>query len=202
MKKLRLFVILSIMVCIFFMLIELFWIIAGVAYVAGVGMEATGGRAAERAYIASRGFNKERQYQLERMSTSADRTECMAFERLCGYIPHGEHERKMAVREISIREGWRYYDTNELFDDPAYVKLIGGKYPDWCDPIAMKIKWKAVEDKAKEHIAEVDRRKAWIARCEHGDEVHVFPMNFATEALYRAAVAYAYRIKVQSESGI
>ncbi len=183
------------------MLIEFLLMLAGGAYIAGKGFGEIGGRAAEQTYIASRGFNRVRQSMLERMATSADRKACMEFERMCGYIPHGEHERKMAVREISIREGWRYWDASELFDDPAYVKLIGGKYPDYLDPIAMKIKWKAVEDKAKEHIAEVDRRKAWIARCEHGDEVHVFPMNFATEDLYRAAVAYAYQTRGQSGMG-
>jgi len=177
------------------------WMLAGAGYIVGKGLNEAGYHGAEQTYIASRGFNKERQFQLECMATSADRMECMEFERLCGYIPHGERERKMAVHEISIREGWRYYDSTELFNDPAYVKLIGGKCPDWVDPKEMERKWKAIEDKAKEHIAEVDRRREWIARCEHGDEVHVFPMNFATEALYRAAVAYAYRTRDQSGMG-
>lgn len=180
------------------MLSELFWMIAGGGYIAGKWAKETIDHAAEQMYIASRCFNKDRQMLLECMATSADRTERMEFERLCGYIPHGEHERRMAVREISIREGWRYYDSTELFNDPSYVKIIGGKCPDWIDQKEIERKWKAVEDKAREHIAEVDGRKAWIARCEHGDEVHVFPMNFETEALYRAAVAYAYRIKCQS----
>lgn len=184
------------------MLAELFWMIAGGGYIAGRGAKETMDHAAEQMYIASRGFNKDRQRMLERMATSADRLERMEFERLCGYIPHGEHERRMAVREISIREGWRYYDSTELFNDPSYVKLIGGKRPDWVNQKEVEKKWSAIEDKAREHIAEVDRRNEWILRCEHGDEVHVFPMNFATEALYRAAVAYAYLVKTQSGEGM
>lgn len=174
------------------MLSEFLWMLAGGGYIAGRAAKETVGLAAEQQYIASCGFNRERQRMLERMATSADRAERMEFERMCGYIPHGEHERKMAVREISIREGWRYYDATELFNNPSYLKLIGGKCPEWVDPKEMERKWKAVEDKAKERIAEIERRKAWIERCEHGDEVHVSPMNFETEALYRAAVAHAY----------
>ena len=183
------------------MLTELFWMLAGGGYIAARGIKEASIPMKVQAYDKAHGFNKGRQLKLERMATSADRAECMEFARLCGYIPNGEHERRRAVREISIREGWRYFDIREVSCDPVYVKINGGKYPEWNNPVLLARSWKAVEDEAKEHIAEVDRRKAWIERCEHGDEVDVFPMSFETEALYRAAVAYTYRNRCQSNTG-
>lgn len=174
------------------MLISLFWIIVGVVYIATKVIKIDAIPTKERAYMAARGFNTARQYALERMPTSTDPAKRMEFARLCGYTPHGEWEERMAVREISIREGWRYYDTAEVHDDPQYVKIIGGKYPKWLPPGTMAQKWKSVEDRARQHIAEVDRRKAWIERCPHGEEFDIFPMDYETEEDYQDAVEARY----------
>ena len=175
------------------MLIALFWIIIGVVYIATKAIKIDAIPTKERAYMAARGFNTARQYALERMPTSTDPAKRIEFARLCGYTPHGEWEERMAVREISIREGWRYYDTAEVHDDPQYVKIIGGKYPKWLPPGTMAQKWKSVEDRARQHIAEVDRRKAWIERCPHGrEEPDIFPMDYETEEDYQDAVEARY----------
>ena len=78
----------------------------------------------------------------------------------------------------------------ELGSDPKFVKVSGGKWPDWKIPRKYPCMNLVGQDKAIEMNAETDRRTSWINRCPHGREVDVFPMDFQDEEEYREAVNF------------
>ena len=117
------------------MILDLFFICAGAVYSTYQGIKRSVRVSEERQYIKNLGFNRERQHQLEMMVDSYDRMEKEAFERLCGYAINRKdsYAKRAAIRSIAEREGWRYYDVRELSKDPTYLKMTGGKIPDWLD---------------------------------------------------------------------
>lgn len=169
---------------------DLLFMLAGTAYATVNGVNAGANRTLEKQYIENMGFNRERQTELEQMAYSVDQNVRKQFDCLVSRTVDRKlgFDVKLAIREISIREGWRYYDISELCSDPYYVKLIGGKWPKGRKPHDFFQKAAIGQDKALEMVAETEHRKDWIRRCPHGDEVTIFPMDFRTEDEYRASV--------------
>lgn len=95
-------------------------------------------------------------------------------------------DREIAVRQVALKEGWRYLSNSELFHDKNYQKLTG------CHPtfpyVAPVKDWDEIARRLNE---ETERREAWIDRCPGGHDVGVFPMDFENEGAYRAKVPYA-----------
>lgn len=112
---------------------DLFFFLAGAAYSTAGGVNAAANRTAAQQYVNQMNYNQERQHQLEMMVDSACITDRKAFDELLGRVVDRKnwYEKRMAIKEIAEREGWRYFDPSELLKDPTYVKLIGGKIPDW-----------------------------------------------------------------------
>lgn len=112
---------------------DLFFFLAGTAYSAAGGVNAAANRAAAQQYVNQMNYNQERQHQLEMMVDSASIADRKEFDELLGRVVDRKngYEKRAAIREIAEREGWRYFDPSELLKDPSYVKLIGGKVPDW-----------------------------------------------------------------------
>lgn len=169
---------------------DFFWMLGGGTYVAAKGIGACVNRVVHDQYIAEKGFNRARQSQLENMFHSTDPMDRIKINRLVGRTVNyrNEMERKLAVREISIREGWQYHDIDEICSDPKYIKMIGGKWPSGKVPGRYYGDNLTGDGAARRKIAETERRKEWTARCPHGDEVDLFPMDFDTEEQYREAV--------------
>lgn len=177
------------------MMVELFIIIAGVTYFSAKCIGENLRSHTEKQYIAQKGFNLKRQKDLERMMTSLDPEERMRFNRLLGRtakLKDGGYDAILAVRQISLREGWQYYYVPELGSDPKFVKISGGKWPKWETPGRYPAMSLVGKNKAVEMNEETDRRASWIERCPHGNEVEVFPMDFQSEDEYRNAVKRVY----------
>lgn len=177
------------------MLLELFLISAGVIYIAVKSVGHSAQVTASKQYIARHGFDQERQAELERMLNSADPEERKQFRRLLGRTVKrdGGWDYRLAVRQISLREGWRYYYLDELYSDPAFVKMNGWKWDECRTPGKYAMSDLIGEARAKELNLETERRKLWSDRCPHGGEVDLFPMDFSTEEDYQKAVAIRYR---------
>ena len=77
--------------------------------------------------------------------------------------------------------------------DPAYVELIGGKWPDYQIPGEFCGKFVG-DDKAREMNTETARREEWRSRTPHGTCVEIFPTDYETEKAYQEAVAHAYSL--------
>lgn len=88
-------------------------------------------------YIARLGYNKSRQDYVEKLINSADKSEQEKFYKILGHrIEWSEYymydkstryivAKRDAVKEIATKEGWRYYDIQELLNDPMYMLLSG-----------------------------------------------------------------------------
>lgn len=115
------------------MFLEVCFIFAGVAYLAAKGIHAGAVSNAERAYIKEKGFNMERQHQLGMMVDSYRIEEREEFDKLLGRVVDRKdgYAKRAAIKEIAEKEGWTYFDPAQVCKDPRYVKMIGGKIPDW-----------------------------------------------------------------------
>ena len=182
------------------MLGSLFSILAGAGYFVGKTLGDTAKRDAGEAYINAQGYNRERQQYLWHLSFSLDEEEQLRFCRLAGRhvsstgrdLPNGTHvsmeeDRMLALRQIALKEGWKYYEFGDLLSDPVYTKLTGMK----CNPNINSCApdWDAI---AQELNEETERKEVWRDRCEHGREVDVFPMDYGSEYLYRIHVDGRY----------
>ena len=129
-----------------------------------------------------------------------DEDEQLRFCRLAGRhisstgrdLPNGTHvsveeDRMLALRQIALKEGWKYYEFGDLLADPVYTKLTGMK----CNPNINSCApdWDAI---AQELNEETERKEVWRDRCEHGREVDVFPMDYGSEYRYRVHVDIRY----------
>ncbi len=182
------------------MLGSLFSILAGAGYFVGKTLGDTAKRDAGEAYINAQGYNRERQQYLWHLSFSLDEDEQLRFCRLAGRhvsstgrdLPNGTHvsaeeDRMLALRQIALKEGWKYYEFGDLLADPVYTKLTGMK----CNPNINSCApdWDAI---AQELNEETERKEVWRDRCEHGREVDVFPMDYGSEYRYRVHVDIRY----------
>ena len=182
------------------MLGSLFSILAGAGYFVGKTLGDTAKRDAGEAYINAQGYNRERQQYLWHLSFSLDEEEQLRFCRLAGRhvsstgrdLPNGTHvsmeeDRMLALRQIALKEGWKYYEFGDLLSDPVYTKLTGMK----CNPNINSCApdWDAI---AQELNEETERKEVWRDRCEHGREVDVFPMDYGSEYRYRVHVDIRY----------
>ena len=182
------------------MLGSLFSILAGAGYFVGKTLGDTAKRDAGEAYINAQGYNRERQQYLWHLSFSLDEDEQLRFCRLAGRhvsstgrdLPNGTHvsaeeDRMLALRQIALKEGWKYYEFGDLLSDPVYTKLTGMK----CNPNINSCApdWDAI---AQELNEETERKEVWRDRCEHGREVDVFPMDYGSEYRYRVHVDIRY----------
>lgn len=182
------------------MLGSLFSILAGAGYFVGKTLGDTAKRDAGEAYINAQGYNRERQQYLWHLSFSLDEDEQLRFCRLAGRhvsstgrdLPNGTHvsveeDRMLALRQIALKEGWKYYEFGDLLADPVYTKLTGMK----CNPNINSCApdWDAI---AQELNEETERKEVWRDRCEHGREVDVFPMDYGSEYWYRVDVDIRY----------
>ena len=182
------------------MLGSLFSILAGAGYFVGKTLGDTAKRDAGEAYINAQGYNRERQQYLWHLSFSLDEEEQLRFCRLAGRhvsstgrdLPNGTHvsmeeDRMLALRQIALKEGWKYYEFGDLLSDPVYTKLTGMK----CNPNINSCApdWDAI---AQELNEETERKEVWRDRCEHGREVDVFPMDYGSEYWYRVDVDIRY----------
>lgn len=176
-------------------MIELFIVIAGITYFSVKCIGESSRNYAEKQYVAQKGYDLNRQKELERMITSLDPEERMEFNKLLGRtvrLKDGGYDAILAVRQISLREGWQYYYVPELGSDPKFVKLSGGKWPKWETPGRYPAMSLIGKSKAIEMNEETDRRISWVDRCPHGNEVELFPMDFQDEDEYRRAVKRMY----------
>ena len=138
--------------------------------------------------------------RLWHLSFSLDEDEQLRFCRLAGRhisstgrdLPNGTHvsveeDRMLALRQIALKEGWKYYEFGDLLADPVYTKLTGMK----CNPNINSCApdWDAI---AQELNEETERKEVWRDRCEHGREVDVFPMDYGSEYRYRVHVDIRY----------
>lgn len=182
------------------MLGSLFSILAGAGYFVGKTLGDTAKRDAGEAYINAQGYNRERQQYLWHLSFSLDEEEQLRFCRLAGRhvsstgrdLQNGTHvsmeeDRMLALRQIALKEGWKYYEFGDLLSDPVYTKLTGMK----CNPNINSCApdWDAI---AQELNEETERKEVWRDRCEHGREVDVFPMDYGSEYRYRVHVDIRY----------
>lgn len=169
---------------------DLFFILAGTTYAMAKGLNAAGNHAAREAYATKKGYNRDRQRELEDMVYSVDLNMRKRFNVMVGRTVDldANFDAKLAVRQISLREGWQYYDLDEAYSDPYFVKIEGGKWPPGKMPGEYFGKAAFGVEKALDMNAETDRRMTWIKQCPHGEEVDVFPMDYDTEEDYRDAV--------------
>lgn len=128
------------------------------------------------------GYNLKRQEELEEILKSLDEER---IGEIIGIVKYSNlnvsYEREHIIRQIALRENWRFHSSEEsrftgkddLLKQRLYLLYI-----------------KAL--RAREQIEEVDRRDAWMERCEHGKEVRLFPMDFKNEETYRVAVEFEY----------
>lgn len=180
------------------MIAEFFIMLGGAAYFAGKCLNESGRKGATQRWINSQNFNQKRQHELELMAYDKDPEKRRELNRLVKRtvgkrkdIPFGD-DVKLAVRQISQNEGWRFYYILELHSYPAFVKMEGGKW-DKSRSIGMYDGYHTFGA----HIAlmmnrETKEREAWIGRCPHGDEVEIYPMDYETEEEYQAAVEKEY----------
>lgn len=188
------------------MLGSFFSILGGVGYFWGKGLNDIAKRDAGEAYLNAQGYNRDRQRYLDSLVYSTVPEERMKFCRLVGRhvsptgrnLSDGFHidesrDRMLALRQIALKEGWKYYDSGDLLADPVYTKLTGMK----CNPNINSLApdWDAIAQEMNEETA---RKEVWKDRCKHGHEVDVFPMDFGSEYNYQCAVRseyYAWRKK-------
>ena len=188
------------------MLGSFFSILGGAGYFWGKGLNDIAKRDAGEAYLNAQGYNRDRQRYLDSLVYSTVPEERMKFCRLVGRhvsptgrdLSDGSHidenrDRMLALRQIALKEGWKYYDSGDLLADPVYTKLTGMK----CNPSINSLApdWDAIAQKLNE---ETERKEVWKDRCKHGHEVDVFPMDFGSEYNYQCAVRseyYAWRKK-------
>lgn len=122
------------------MLPELFWISLGVAsefdgYKKNPHINFERGKE----YINRIGYNQQRQMFLHNLIYSSDINKKQQFYDILGhdidlskYKKYTKKDRQWiayeeAMQEIAQREGWKYFDDNELYSDPIYRSLIGLK---------------------------------------------------------------------------
>lgn len=90
-------------------------------------------------YVSRLGYNKIRQEYLEKLINSADKSEQEKLYDVLGHrIEWSEYNmydkstryivaKREAIKEIATKECWRYYDIQELLNDPMYMLLSGIK---------------------------------------------------------------------------
>lgn len=120
------------------MLSELFWISLGVA--STMDDDTKNPRVESRRgleYIKRLGYNQSRQLYLHDLVYSVDEDKQQEFYNILGHRIdwskykkyHKDDRRRIAyeeaIQEISINEGWKYFDDNELYADPVFRSLIG-----------------------------------------------------------------------------
>lgn len=152
-------------------MLDLFIALAGGAYLAGKCANERMTVYRRNCEYDAKGYNYARQNQLDRMKHSADPEQRKQFDRLLGRTMNrndGGWDGKLAVRQISLREGWTYLDYSHVG-----LALVG-------------------PENAARMNEETDRRKVWIDRCPHGHDVDLFPMDYPTEEAYREAVQKTY----------
>ena len=175
---------------------DLFFLIAGPAHFFGKCADESATRYAVQQNSKQKGYNLTRQNEIKRMAYSASAEERTAFNHLVRRtVRRGKNSWDviLAIRQISLLEGWKYYDAGEQYSDPAYVELIGGKWPDYQIPGEFCGKFVG-DDKAREMNMETARREEWRSRTTHGTCVEIFPMDYETENAYQEAVAHAYSL--------
>ena len=195
------------------MLGSFFSILGGAGYFWGKGLNDIAKRDAGEAYLNAQGYNRDRQWYLDSLVYSTVPEERMKFCRLVGRhvfptgrdLSDGSHidedrDRMLALRQIALKEGWKYYDSGDLLADPVYTKLTGMK----CNPNINSLApdWDAIAQELNEETA---RKEVWKDRCKHGHEVDVFPMDFGSEYNYQCAVRseyYAWRRKYATSTDL
>ena len=88
-------------------------------------------------YVERLGYDRQRQLYLNNLIYAVDEDKQKQFYDILGhkidwykYAKYHKKDREWiakdeAIREISIKEGWRYFDGDELYADPVYRKIIG-----------------------------------------------------------------------------
>lgn len=146
-------------------------------------------------WLRSQGFNQDRQWECERMLFSANPEVINKIDSMLKRTVNLDDnlDCKLAVRQISIYEGWKYWDINEIETDPVALKAFGRKLPEYEKPYQYYGKECTGDEMAKRVIEETNHRKTWVLRCPHGPEMKkIFPMDYINEQKYQRAVAYEF----------
>lgn len=173
---------------------DLFFLVAGPVHFIKKCMDENGTRYAVQQYSKQKGYDLSRQNELKRIAYSASVADRKEFNRMVRRtVRRGKNSWDviLAIRQISLLEGWKYYDAGEQYSDPAYVSLIGGKWPDYQTPGEFCGKFVG-DEKALAMNEETQRREKWRSGVQWAECVDVFPMDYETEEAYRSAVARAY----------
>jgi hypothetical protein len=141
-------------------------------------------------YKEKRKFNQIRQNQLMRMGTSTLLSDRQEFAKILGR-PCEKKEASVTrgVRAIAEKEGWSYYDENELYYDPEYCKIIG--VPPLSSVLITDYENKEAERRKKEKVWQ-----QWAARHPQCFRIAESPEFYDTEdsfALVVKAKAYKWR---------
>lgn len=176
------------------MFIEFMALLFGGTFLAGKAIKEIARSGTTDNWYESQGFNKERQWEVERMLYSTDPYAKEEIKKILKRTVNlnDDFDCKLAVRQISIHEGWKYYDINEIETDPDALKAMGRKLPEYEKPYQYYGKAYTGEEMAAKVIAETNRRNTWILRCPHGPEMKLFPMDYIDERKYQRAVAYEF----------
>lgn len=88
-------------------------------------------------YVNRLGYDQKRQWYLHDLIYSSNEDKQKEFYNILGhdidwskYDKYNKKDRtwiayEEAIQEVSINEGWKYFDDNELYADPVYRSLIG-----------------------------------------------------------------------------
>ena len=140
-------------------------------------------------YLAGKGYDRKRQRYLTGLAKSSLREDRREFMLLLGR-PYCKEDFtiKWAVRAIAEREGWTFFDENDLYFDEEYYRLRGWLPLD-ADVIAI-CRERLEEQRRKEKIWQ-----EWAHRNPKCMEVDVSPEFYDSEESFSLVVEEEYRKK-------
>lgn len=111
------------------MLGELFWMLFGGGYAAKEVLSEKGKKLRCDKYMEEHGYNIEKQFEVTHLAMSADAKDREEFSRRLGrpYVYKDYWSHRDAVKEIAQKEGWAYYDSAKVHNDPEYQRIMGIK---------------------------------------------------------------------------
>lgn len=173
---------------------EFLTLIFGGTFLAGKAIKEIAQNGTADDWVRSQGFNRNRQSEVERMLYSNDPSVRSKLNQTLKRTVdlNDELDCKLAVRQISILEGWKYWDINEIETDPVALKAMGRKLPEYEQPYQYYGKAYTGEEMARKVIEETNRRNTWVLRCPHGPQTKLFPMDYINEQKYQRAVEYDF----------
>lgn len=142
---------------------------------------------AEKNYFNSLGRNLSRQNELRRMGLSSLRSEREKFAHILGRpCNNTEVAVERGVRAIAEKEGWFYFDENEIYYDPVYCRIVN--IPQMPQSLVDDWKYREIERREKEKEWQL-----WAKRHPHCFELNISPEYYKSEDTFALVVNTEYR---------